>query len=176
MEYITEFSQSNVEKVFVKYIFHIKSMYFFSSMCLAYFFVIHEYSYNQAMADVRSIGAGIQCLYVIHGYSYNQAMADVLSIGAGIQCLFCISEWLGRVRSWANFQVCPWASRSVPALLVAAAQCSNCAHPPPCSSGVRHDANLDHFPPNLKQQGKHLIQVQETKLAGVWHRRIRDTF
>ena len=77
---------------------------------------------NQALADVRSTGAGIECLYCMSelparrlcgggliisqaslslplcmlnrggGGGGNQALADVRSTGAGIECLYCMSE------------------------------------------------------------------------------------
>ena len=34
---------------------------------------------------------GISIWHVIHGFLYNQALADVRSTGAGIKCLYCMT-------------------------------------------------------------------------------------
>ena len=77
--------------------------------------------YNQALADVRSTGADINCVYCTTRYLqtsvrlvqesnirlYNQALADVRSTSAGIRCLYCTTRhWQTSDRLVQEFNVC----------------------------------------------------------------------
>ena len=63
-----------------------------ATLCLAYFLtrLIHKCLYDQALADVRSTGAGIKCLYCTacngHDHPIAQDNCWILTVVGYIQC------------------------------------------------------------------------------------------